>query len=452
MLFEIELPPGEEVTFVKEDTDNKELKKYMDESSKLRDKVKETIKIDKELKYVVDKIDTIRNGNYLIINGLDILHYIYDRHSLRRGLFLNNDATYPKIKFNSTNYAYLKDHEKPGSTRLTGNLYHLQHIHKYLEVGGNASFKILDKTNGSIAFPYLLKLFFKKVNVFITGTCIALEYNGKQFKETNIPTISTIDTNDYIKFVIDIIKENILINKLTLKSDKKPLFQRMHDITINMSLRFGIPLSDAQKDIYIFSLQAFQKDPSHYTKYISGGINTDEGMYLYKTILSINAHKMIEVGLANGVSSAYILIGAKQTNGHLISIDPFQKTQWKSGGLNIICKMKLKSHHTWIEDVSHKALPRLLDKKGAESSYDLIFIDGFHTFDYTLVDAYFADKLLRVGGVLIVDDFLHKGVNASMKYIMTNWSHYKRLKSPHSFAAFEKISEDKRDWDFHKTF
>jgi predicted O-methyltransferase YrrM len=49
---------------------------------------------------------------------------------------------------------------------------------------------------------------------------------------------------------------------------------------------------------------------------------------------------------------------------------------------------------------SQKVLPQL-DKK----EYDLIYIDASHRADDTLVDAYFAHKLLKPGGIIIFDDF-----------------------------------------------
>lgn len=50
---------------------------------------------------------------------------------------------------------------------------------------------------------------------------------------------------------------------------------------------------------------------------------------------------------------------------------------------------------------SQKILPQLSEEK----KYDLIYIDASHRADDTLVDAYFAHKLLRPGGILIFDDF-----------------------------------------------
>ena len=52
-------------------------------------------------------------------------------------------------------------------------------------------------------------------------------------------------------------------------------------------------------------------------------------------------------------------------------------------------------------------MPKFLNMK----PFDFIFIDGWHTFDYTLVDMFYADRLLRIGGYLLIDDALHSGRN-----------------------------------------
>ena len=101
MLFEIELPPGEEVTFVKEDT-NSDLMKYYRDFKKLRASVKELVKTDIELKYVMEKVDYARSGYYKIVNGKDILEYLYVNHISHRGCFINkgdSPCTGYKISF-----------------------------------------------------------------------------------------------------------------------------------------------------------------------------------------------------------------------------------------------------------------------------------------------------------------------------------------------------------------
>ena len=84
---------------------------------------------------------------------------------------------------------------------------------------------------------------------------------------------------------------------------------------------------------------------------------------------------------------------------------------------------------------------------------DLVFIDGWHTFDYTLVDAFYANELLRVGGYLVIDDAQHSGVAKCVRYIEPNYkSFYKRLPTHRTIAAFCKTAEDTREWNFHAGF
>ena len=51
--------------------------------------------------------------------------------------------------------------------------------------------------------------------------------------------------------------------------------------------------------------------------------------------------------------------------------------------------------------ISQEVLPQL----SKEKKYDFIYIDASHRADDTLVDAYFAHKVLKPGGILIFDDF-----------------------------------------------
>ena len=96
-------------------------------------------------------------------------------------------------------------------------------------------------------------------------------------------------------------------------------------------------------------------------------------------------------------------------------------------------------------------MPELL--KDNESKFDFIFIDGWHTFDYTLVDFFYADKLLIKGGIIAVDDAKHQGVAKCLKYIDTNYNNfYKKIDSHNTIGVYKKIKEDNRDWNFHKFF
>jgi hypothetical protein len=51
---------------------------------------------------------------------------------------------------------------------------------------------------------------------------------------------------------------------------------------------------------------------------------------------------------------------------------------------------------------SQHVLPKLVEQ---DRKYDFIYVDASHRSDDTFIDAYFAYKMLNVGGVMIFDDF-----------------------------------------------
>ena len=218
----------------------------------------------------------------------------------------------------------------------------------------------------------------------------------------------------------------------------------------------------------------------HSTTKLHSNVNPREGDLL-STIIKDHQHSnVLEIGMAYGVSSMYMLI-ALQDNKHqhnlpsvsLTSIDPNQSTQWKNIGVDNVAAIKMTHHHTLIEEVSEIALPMLWKASRENKShqtpstqyqYDLIFIDGFHTFDNTLMDVYFAVRLVKMFGFIIIDDIQHPGVKHVSEYINTNYKHLKRINyadpvfstnkhyTSKTMGIYQKISKDTRTWDFHKAF
>ena len=205
---------------------------------------------------------------------------------------------------------------------------------------------------------------------------------------------------------------------------------------------------------------------------IHSAIGRKEFEFLYNLTLNNKLVKCIEVGMAFGISALAICKALEKIGkGKLLSIDPFQTTQWNSNGLKLLKKMDLSKYHKLIENKSFNALPLLLNKNTNENKninkninmnkninknmntnknkYDLVFIDGWHTFDYTLVDAFYADQLTKIGGYIVIDDVLHFSVKQCIKYLDTNYKHWERIPSPETFACYKKISNDKRAWNFH---
>jgi len=112
--------------------------------------------------------------------------------------------------------------------------------------------------------------------------------------------------------------------------------------------------------------------------------------------------RTLEVGCAYGLSSLFICSElAKRVGASHTIIDPFQNTDWDGVGTLNLDNAGIEFYR-FIEDLSEFALPDLL--RETEGSFDLIFVDGFHTFDQSLLDCYYATRLLRIGGVLVLDD------------------------------------------------
>lgn len=223
-------------------------------------------------------------------------------------------------------------------------------------------------------------------------------------------------------------------------------------------------------------------------------IPEEKGEFLQKLIRSLQPTTCLEVGLAYGVSTLFICDALCGTaNWRHIVIDPDQRESWKDIGLHNLRSAGYESMIEFYEMPAHRALPQL-DAQGRQ--IDFAFIDGWHTFDYTLVDFFFIDKLLKVGGLVVLDDTDWPSIRKLCRYITTNRAYtplcmsdapvtersLKRrlvslaLRTPcisrtlpsmlqpelietdvqlglwGECIAFKKESEDTRLWDFHLPF
>lgn len=59
-------------------------------------------------------------------------------------------------------------------------------------------------------------------------------------------------------------------------------------------------------------------------------------------------------------------------------------------------------------------MSKLIDKEVC----DLVLIDGGHTSGQAMVDAYFADRSLKAGGIVVIDDIFMKTTAKSVNYLV----------------------------------
>ena len=201
---------------------------------------------------------------------------------------------------------------------------------------------------------------------------------------------------------------------------------------------------------------------------LRANVNTPEGNLVYSLVKNYKLKKCMEIGFAMGISTLHICQALSELDpaaktAHLYSIDPFQDTRWKCAGVSNIKQAKYEKYHTWIKDKSYNAMPKFIQddnnkpihKIGTKDNlFDFIFIDGWHTFDYTLVDMFYADLITRVGGFILIDDVLHRGPAKAIAYVDTNYSHWKKVIGgvPKTQALYRKVADNTNAWDFHKNF
>lgn len=152
--------------------------------------------------------------------------------------------------------------------------------------------------------------------------------------------------------------------------------------------------------------------------FIRAGMSPSELACLHDLVLRYDARRVLEIGMANGTSSLVFCDALRDRGGHLTSIDPFQSPPPPQGfggtGLERVRAMGFGDMHRLIERPDYLALPALVEE-GAR--FDLVFIDGWHSFDYTFVDMFYADLLLNEGGILAVHDTTSPAVYRSLRFL-----------------------------------
>ena len=99
---------------------------------------------------------------------------------------------------------------------------------------------------------------------------------------------------------------------------------------------------------------------------------------------------MIEALLANGA----------KPGAHVV-IDPMQSTRYHNAARRLLIEAGVEELVEFYEDRSDLILPKLA---GEGRQFDFAFIDGDHNFEAVFLDVVFVDRLLKPGGVVVLDD------------------------------------------------
>lgn len=137
-------------------------------------------------------------------------------------------------------------------------------------------------------------------------------------------------------------------------------------------------------------------------------------------LVAEQAETVVEVGLAYGSSAlaigeALIAVGSPRPR-HIV-IDPFQRSAWSSVGWDLLASAGLDGVASLTLTPSSIALPQLVTE-GVIA--DAAFVDGSHRFHEVFTDLYFLRKLVRPGGLIVVDDDWTPSVRTAVRYYELN--------------------------------
>ncbi|MGH7045270.1 MAG: class I SAM-dependent methyltransferase [Stellaceae bacterium] len=204
-----------------------------------------------------------------------------------------------------------------------------------------------------------------------------------------------------------------------------------------------------------------------------------EGELIIRVFEVVKPDISLEVGFGYAISTLFAC-AALDHNGkparHIV-IDPNQSKLYAGIGL---LNVERAGYIRFVEHVdagSELALPRLLE---ARTRIQAAIIDGWHTFDHALVDFFYVNKMIDVGGVVIFDDVNMPSIARLLGHLTTYPSYrvfdateVRRAPNPlvalrrrwngtgrsaihardnPSCIAVQKVAPDTRDWDWHADF
>jgi predicted O-methyltransferase YrrM len=137
-------------------------------------------------------------------------------------------------------------------------------------------------------------------------------------------------------------------------------------------------------------------------------------------LIAEGVQTVVEVGLAYGRSALAIgealVAGGARRPLHVV-IDPLQATEWSNVGWRLLRSAGLDAIARLVLQPSSMALPHLV----AEGlTAEAAFVDGSHRFHEVFVDLYFLRRIVRPGGVVVLDDHWWPSVGTAARYFEVN--------------------------------
>jgi len=232
----------------------------------------------------------------------------------------------------------------------------------------------------------------------------------------------------------------------------------------------------------IFSTGCVEDAEGKSHKNIPSSVTLEAGTLLYDLVRTLKPDKTLETGMAYGISTLFICQAHRDNGtGEHTAIDPFQEKTFRSIGLANLERADLKKVLRFYQAPSDEVLPQLYAQ---HERLDFAFIDGNHCFDYALVDFFYIDKLLNIGGHIAFDDLWIPSVRKVVSFVLKN-TPYKLIRPsskrntptsrrilrigqrivqnplgrdwalkfvPQNVAVLKKMAADRQGWSHHRAF
>lgn len=180
-------------------------------------------------------------------------------------------------------------------------------------------------------------------------------------------------------------------------------------------------------------------------------VSAAEGMALYGACVGSGITRTLEVGLAYGFSTVFLLAALERNGGgRHVAVDPYQEGDWHGVGVATAALLTGAAANldagsfTCIESRSEAAL---VDLQRRGETFGMVFIDGYHRFDDVLVDFTLAARMVPVGGLIVLHDRRLDSVKAVASWIGHDRPDFAKVTMPcRNLFAVRRVGEDERDW------
>lgn len=165
----------------------------------------------------------------------------------------------------------------------------------------------------------------------------------------------------------------------------------------------------------------------------------------------------IEIGLGYGLSALFTcegLVEGRNPDALHVVLDPNQQTWYADCGLQALQDAGVLPMVEFHAEESQLALPRFITQGRV---FDLAFIDGNHRFDRVFIDLIHLGRLVRKGGIIILDDYQLPAIRRAASFCLTNldWTleEVSAQDELHQWAVLRTaLGEDTRTYDSYVDF